>query len=144
MFRYNNGFLINEHGKVMDVSGNVDKESRNVIMYKKHGKINQQWDLIYADEYPAEPIKGELNKEFGLYVERDFFIVSQMPSNRYITVIDNRKMVIKTPNGRKEQLWYFDQKTKTIKTRLNNQSFDIKSSGRTRDMQIWSTNSGWW
>jgi hypothetical protein len=30
-------------------------------MYKKHGKINQQWDIIYADEYPEEPKKGELN-----------------------------------------------------------------------------------
>jgi len=71
-------------------------------MYKKHGKINQQFDVIYVDEYPKEPVKGELNKEFGLYVERDFFIVSQMQSNRYIQVIDNTKMVIKTPNGRKE------------------------------------------
>jgi hypothetical protein len=52
-------------------------------------------------------------------------------------------MVIKTPNGRKTQTWYFDQKSLTIKTRYNNQSWDIKSAGRTRDMQIWSTNSGW-
>ena len=33
--------------------------------------------------------------------------------------------------------------SKTIRTRYNNQSWDIKSAGRTRDMQIWSTNSGW-
>jgi hypothetical protein len=26
---------------------------------------------------------------------------------------------------------------------LNNQSFDIKNAGRTNNMQIWSTNSGW-
>jgi hypothetical protein len=115
-----------------------------MIMWNKHGRINQQFDLIYADEYPDEPTKGELNKEFGLVVERDFFIVSQMTSNRYIEVIDNRNLVIKTPNGRKTQLWYFDQKTKTIKTRLNNQSIDIKNAGRTNNLQIWSTNSGWW
>jgi hypothetical protein len=52
-------------------------------------------------------------------------------------------MVIKTPNGRRTQIWYFDQRSLTIKTRLNNQSWDIKSAGRTNDMQIWSTNSGW-
>jgi len=52
-------------------------------------------------------------------------------------------MVIKTPNGRKTQIWWFDQKSLTIKTKLNNQSWDIQNSGRTRNMQIWSTNSGW-
>jgi hypothetical protein len=53
-------------------------------------------------------------------------------------------MVIKTSNNRNTQTWYFDQRSLTIKTRLNNQSWDIKSSGRTSNMQIWSTNSGWW
>jgi hypothetical protein len=52
-------------------------------------------------------------------------------------------MVIKTSNGRNTQKWYFHQQTLTIRTRLNNQSFDIKNSGKTNDMQIWSTNSQW-
>ena len=52
-------------------------------------------------------------------------------------------MVIKTPNGRKTQIWYFDQVSKTIKTRYNNQCWDIKNSGKTTDMQIYSVNSGW-
>jgi membrane carboxypeptidase/penicillin-binding protein PbpC len=127
----------------MDVHGGVDTESRNLIVWGKHGKINQQWDVVYVDEYPDEPKKGELNKDFGLYVERDFYAVSEMGQHRYIDLINNRNMVIKTPNGRKTQTWYFDQKSLTIKTRLNNQSWDIKSAGKTRDMQIWSTNSGW-
>ena len=92
---------------------------------------------------PAEPKKGELNERFGLYVERDFYIRSEMPDNRYLDLINNRNMVIKTKNGRKTQVWYFDQKSLTIKTRLNNQSWDIKSAGKTNNMQIWSTNSGW-
>jgi hypothetical protein len=42
MFRFQNGFLVNEKkAKVMDVSGGVDAENRNIIMYRKHGKINQ-------------------------------------------------------------------------------------------------------
>ena len=52
-------------------------------------------------------------------------------------------MVIKTRNGRKTQTWYFDQKSLTIKTRNNNQSWDIKNAGKTNNMQVWSTNSGW-
>jgi hypothetical protein len=67
-----------------------------------------------------------------------------MSGGRYLEVINNRNMVIKTSNGNKGQKWYFDQQSKTIKTRLNNQSFDIKNSGKTQEMQIWSTNSGWW
>jgi hypothetical protein len=82
-----------------------------------------------------------LNEQFGLYVERDFYVVSTMPGNRYLDLINNRNMVIKTPNGRKTQVWYFHQLSKTIRTRYNNQSFDIKSAGRTNNMQIWSTNS---
>ena len=85
-----------------------------------------------------------MNTKFGLYVERDFHIVSALGNNKYLDLINNRNMVIKTPNGRKTQVWYFHQQSLTIRTRYNNQSFDIRSSGRTRDMQIWSTNSGWW
>ena len=59
MFRYKeNAFITNEKGKVVDVSGGVDAENRNVITYTKHGKLNQQWDVIYADEYKGEPTKG--------------------------------------------------------------------------------------
>jgi len=128
----------------LDISGNVDAENRNIIVHAKHGRMNQMWDVIYVDEWKGEPKKGELNEDFGLYVERDFYIQTAMSSNRYLDLINNRNMVIKTPNGRKTQTWYFDQRSLTIKTRLNNQSWDIQSSGRTNNMQIWSTNSGWW
>jgi hypothetical protein len=144
MFRLDGAFIVNEHGKVFDVSGGVDAENRNVIIYNKHGKINQQWDVMYVDEWKGEPTKGEFNERFGLYVERPFYIISALKDHRYLDLINNRNMVIKTRNGRSSQTWWFDQKSLTIKTKLNNQSFDIQSSGRTRNMQIWSTNSGWW
>jgi hypothetical protein len=144
MFRYQDGYITNDKLKVMDVQGNVDDENRRIISHKKNGGLNQQWDVVYVDEWKDEPVKGELNEKFGLYVERDFYIVSKLPSSRYLSVIDNRKIVIKTPHGGKQQVWYFDQKSLTIKTRLNNQSFDIKSSGKTKDFQIYSTNGRWW
>jgi hypothetical protein len=85
-----------------------------------------------------------MNSKFGVYVDRDFHIVSAMESNKYLDLDNsNRYPVVKTPNGRKQQVWYFHQQSMTIRTRYNNQSFDIKSSGKTSDMQIWSTNSGW-
>jgi hypothetical protein len=145
MFRYENGFIVNEKGKVLEVQNqnlNTDAEQRNIQVNNRGSDIRQQWEVVYVDEY-SEPKKGELNEQFGLYVERDFYIVSALPSGRYIDLINNRNMVIKTANGRKTQVWYFHQQSKTIRTRYNNQSWDIKNAGRTRDMQIWSTNSGW-
>jgi hypothetical protein len=110
----------------------------------RNSKVHQRFKVVYVDEYEKEPTKGQLNKKFGLYVERDFFIVSALPAGRYLDVINNRNFVVKTPNGRKTQIWYFHQQSLTIRTRYNNQSFDIRNSGRSSDMQIWSTNSGWW
>ena len=136
--------MVNDKGKVMDVSGGADTEGRNIIMYKKHGGINQQWDVVYIDEWKGEPGKGELNEEFGLYVERPFYVISQMNDNRYLDLINNRNMVIKTRNGRSSQTWFFDQKSLTIKTMYNKQSWDIQSNGGAKDMRIYSTQSRWW
>jgi hypothetical protein len=118
-------FITNEKGKVISVDGGLDAENRNIVMEDKNSKVHQRWRVVYVEDYEDEPTKGQLNKKFGLYVERDFYVVSSLPSNRYLDLINNRNMVIKTPNGRKTQLWYFHQQTLTIKTRLNNQSFDI-------------------
>jgi hypothetical protein len=75
---------VNEKGKVMEVQGNVDAENRNIIVNTRNNRINQQWDVIYVDQYPDEPTKGQLNERFGLYVERDFYVVSQLPDERYL------------------------------------------------------------
>jgi hypothetical protein len=125
---------VNDKGKVLDVQGGVDAENRQMIVWNKHGKINQQFDIIYVDEWPEEPKKGELNEDYGLYVERPFYIQTALASHRYLDLINNRNMVIKIPNGRRTQVWYFHQQSLTIRTRYNNQSWDIKSAGRTNDM----------
>lgn len=85
-----------------------------------------------------------MNEQFGLYVQRDFHIVSEMNTGRYLELLNGRNPVIKTQNGQRGQIWYFDQVSKTVKSRINNQSFDIKSSGRSNEFQVWSTNSNWW
>jgi hypothetical protein len=144
MWRYRDGMINNEKGKVMAVQGATDAENRNIVVETKNGKVHQRWRVTYVDEYEKEPTKGQLNKKFGLYVERDFYVVSALPDGRYLDIINGRQMVIKVKNGRNTQRWYFHQQSLTIRTRYNNQSFDIKNSGRTNDMQIWSTNSGWW
>jgi hypothetical protein len=124
---------VNDKGKVLEVQNqnlNTDMENRNIQVTTRGNDVRQTWEIVYVDEY-KEPKKGELNEDVGLYVERDFYVVSQMGSNRYLDLINNRNFVIKTPNGRKTQIWYFHQPSKTIRTRYNNQSWDIKSAGRT-------------
>jgi hypothetical protein len=93
---------------------------------------------------PKQPGKGELNSEFGFYVERPFYIVSQCGEKRYLDVLGNN-IVVKTPNEFDSQVWYFDQRTKTIMNTLNkNKSLDIQNSGQTRNLQLWNTNGGWY
>jgi hypothetical protein len=56
---------------------------------------------------PKEPKKGELNHDFGLRVETEFYVQTYLTSNRYVDTID-KKLVIKTPNELDTQVWWFD------------------------------------
>ena len=144
MFKYDGAHVINWKGKIIEVNGCTDGEGRHTDAVNKHDKLCGQWDVVYADEWKGEPGKGELNEDFGFFVQRPFFIISELKANRYLDLINNRNVVIKTPNARNTQVWWFDQKSLTIRTKLNNQSWDIQNSGRNQNMQIWSTNSRWW
>ena len=144
MFKYQGGRVVNEKGKCVEVSGGYDHENRNVVVWNRHNGKNQQWKLIYVDHMKPEPKKGQLNTEFGLYVERPFHIVTALSSKRYLDMIGSN-LVLKTPNGRKTQVFWFDQRSKTIKSQHHRSwSFDIQNSGRGSNMRMTSTNSAWW
>jgi hypothetical protein len=64
-------------------------------------------------------------------------------NNRYVDLISNRA-VIKTPNGRSSQDWYFDWYTKTIKNAQTGKSMNIDNNGKGRNMIMMNTNSKWW
>jgi hypothetical protein len=120
--------------RVMDVNGFRDKDGTQCRMHKLHNKINQQWDIVYADQWKPDPKKGELNTVFNLVVERPFYVVSALQSGKYLDLI-SRNMVIKTRNGRDSQLWYFDQRTLTIKNKQHSGwSWDIHGAGRHTNM----------
>jgi hypothetical protein len=112
-------------------------------MWKKHGGLNQQWDLVYVDDMLAEPKKCEMNKDFGFLVDCNFHIATKMNSRRYLDRIGNN-VVLKTPNNRNTQLWYFHQSSRTIRSRYQNYSFNIDSNGRSHNLGVTSTNSRWW
>lgn len=86
-----------------------------------------------------------MNNDYGLYIEREFYIISSLGENRYMDVINNDNVVIKTPNEYDSQKWWFDQKTLTIKNKMfSDKSLDITRNGKSTDIRIYSTGSHWW
>jgi hypothetical protein len=145
MFRMKGAYLTNERGKVMWVQGDVDAEQRYIYSKTKKNHVSQQWDIIYADQWKREPKKGELNKRFCLYVERDFHVVTRLRSGRYLDLLPNRRFYLKTRNGRNTQKFWFDQRTLTIKSRnWTSYSWNIVSNGGAKDMEVTTTNSSYW
>lgn len=132
MFKYKDGNIVNEKGKVLDVHSALDHENRQVIAWKKHNGLNQQWDIVYVDEAKPEPTKGQMSPKWGFIVERPFYIISELKSNRHLTQLSSsRNAIIKTPNGNNSQKFYFDQKTRTIKlVRSSSYSLEAKHGSK--------------
>jgi hypothetical protein len=69
---------LRKNKKVMDIAGANDRQHNNIGFYRLHNGMNQQWELIYADEMPDPPRRGELNDYFNMLVERPFHVVSAL------------------------------------------------------------------
>jgi exoribonuclease R len=144
MFKMSGAYLTNiQNNKVAWVHADQDQESRHIYVDTRKNKTSQQWDIIYAEHWKRDPKKGELNRRFGLYVERDFYIISRLRSGRYLDAL-NRNFVIKTRNGRPSQKWWFHQQSLTIKSRQYNQSWNILGNGGQQNINVSGTNSNWW
>lgn len=144
LFKVEGDLIVSERGLALDVEGGLDAEGANIRVWNKNGKDAQKWEIAYIDAMKPEPVKGEMNTEFGLFVEREFYIVSQMASRRYLDII-NGALAIKTPNGRDSQRWYFDQWTKTIKTVSDKKkSLNAVGKGTGLALNVEKTTSGWW
>jgi hypothetical protein len=135
LFKYDNGAIVNiKDGRAMDVSGNVDRDNQNVIMFKRRNTLNQQWDIVYLDALEAPLKNGEWWADWGMYVGKEFSIVSKMPGARYLDVRENN-VVINQRSGKPTQKWTFDYTSRTIinvatKKSLNlyNKTVDVRST----------------
>jgi hypothetical protein len=59
-----------------------------------------------------------MNSEYGFIVEKDFHIISALPSRRMITRVQgSSNMFIKTRVNLSNQKWFFDGKRKVILSR---------------------------
>jgi len=64
------------------VTSSKDEEAAAVGVQKRTNNANQRWRVIYTDNSTTQT-KG-LDKEFGFYLNRPFYIVSRLPTNRVI------------------------------------------------------------
>jgi len=144
LFRLKGETLLNEKGKVIEVSGGHDDDGQNVQVWKSNQGLGQKWDILYLDEVKPDPVKGQLNPKYNMVVEQEFFIVSALPDGKYLDIIGT-DVVVKTPNGKSTQKWYFDQISSTIKSvGKAGMSLSIQDRGQKGFLEVRETKSQWW
>jgi hypothetical protein len=69
-----------------------------------------------------------------------------MPMRRVVECISANNLVIRRyVKGRTAQQFFFDMRSKTIKSQQwKNRSMDITSNGRSSNLRMTTTNSRWW
>jgi hypothetical protein len=125
-------------GRAMDVSGNHDRENQNVVVAKRHNALNQQWDIVYLDALEAPLKDGEWWADWGMYVGKEFSIVSKMPSQRYLDVRENNVVINKRSN-QKTQKWVFDYTSRTILNVATKKSLNFYN----KQVDVRATTSEW-
>jgi len=90
------------------------------------------------------PTKG-LDNNFGLHRNRPFYFRSRLPMKRLAEAIGASSIKLKRwRKGAKAQQFFFDPVSKTIRSNhWKGRSLDIASSGRSANLQIYTTNSRW-
>jgi hypothetical protein len=70
----------------------------------------------YLDKSKPEATSG-LNKEFGMFMNRPFYLISRLPMKRVAEMVGASNMAIKRyTKGRLAQQFFFDGKSKTIRS----------------------------
>jgi hypothetical protein len=118
-------YIVNvKDNKVFDVEHGKDVEGYNVHMWNRHKGLNQKWKIVYADTV-TEQTKG-LNKDFGFFVNKPFYIRSRLPSGRMANCQNGVVYQNRWKSGNTAMQWYFDPVTKTIKNqKYKNYSLEI-------------------
>jgi hypothetical protein len=146
MFVYEGEFLSNiNDNRVLDVKGGKDAEHTEVLVWKRHGKANQRWKIVYLDKAGPVETKG-LNEEFGFHINRPFYIRSRLPMQRVLECHGANNIWLK--RYRKNvpaQQFYFDEVSKTVKSQQwKDRSLTIQSRGGSSNLHMTTTDSRWW
>lgn len=127
-FHIDGNSLKNERGLVVDVQGAKDADGSNVIVWKYHGKLNQQWKIEYVD---ADIIQN------GIIPDKPFRIISLMKTGRALTRSRNNVIISDRNNNNNDQVFVFDSETGSIQPKRDHSvSLDIGEQGRNRYVQF--------
>jgi hypothetical protein len=107
---------------------------------------NQRWKVVYVDAADKVETEG-LNNEFGLYVNRPFYIRSRLPMKRIAECQGASNVFLK--RWRKNvaaQQWVFDPVRKVIRSNYwKNYIMQIPGNGAQNELRMTATiNSRWW
>ena len=86
-----------------------------------------------------------MNTNFGLEIERPFFIVSKMWMNRVVECVGASNLVLRTlRKTNKGQQFFLDDKTQTIvSNQWKDRSITIQSNGNSNNLYMTTTNARW-
>jgi hypothetical protein len=59
------------------------------MLWKRKNSKNQQWTIVYLDG-KKEEAKDGLNTDFGLYINRPFYLISKMSMRRVVTIVNGK------------------------------------------------------
>jgi hypothetical protein len=123
-----------------------DLEGQKIVSWNKHNGANQRWKVLYLDKKSKTETKG-LNEEFGFFINRPFYFVSELPFNRVAETPGANNVVLK--RWRKNwirQQFYFDEVSKTIRSQQwKNYALEIQSNGGSSNLRMTSgITSRWW
>ena len=101
--------------------------------------------MVYCDTVGAERTYG-LNKHYGLFINKPFYLISQMSWHRALEMQGASNLNIRSyVKNKKQQLFYFDEITKTIKSHLyKDRSITIAGAGKSTNALMEPTRSRWW
>lgn len=135
-FHIEGNFLRNERGLVVDVSGGKDADGQNVIVWKKHGKLSQQWKFEYVD---ADIIQN------GIIPDKPFRILSKMKAGRALTRSRNNVIIRDANKNDNDQVFVYDSQTGSIQPKKNHRvALDIGEEGRNRYVQFADEKDIWY
>jgi hypothetical protein len=135
-----------QNKKVLDVQGGADKEGQPVIVWGKHGKVNQRWTIVYLDKAGPDQTKG-LMKDFGMECNRPFYLRSRLPMKRVAECHGaNNIWMRRWRKNTTAQQFFFDCKSKTIRSQQwKNYAMEIQNNGRSSNLRMTSgITSRWW
>jgi hypothetical protein len=113
-------------GRVLDVKGGKDEEGNPVQVFNNNGSKAQKWNVLYVEDREKDRTKG-MNNEYGFHINRPFYLRSRLPFQRVIECIGANNVTLKRwRNNVRQQQWYFDEVSKTIKNNYwKSHSLDI-------------------